>query len=297
MREDAGRHRADRRFIERCHELELKSLLLDSILDAVIVHTPDGELVYFNDAAARQRGYTRAEFQALDTWGWISPEWRPRMSERMATMARQGFLAPFEVANVGSDGGIVCAEVHPRMVTVGGERLCVAVVRDVTGRHEAEEHVRYMADHDMLTGLANRHLLQQRMERAFEASHDQGCPGMVYIDLDDFKPVNDLYGHAIGDRALQVVAKRIRASVREGDTVARLGGDEFGVLVVEVCAPNALDAVAGKLGRAIGALMSFEGVEVRITASIGYAAWEPGDTPDDLLRRADLDMYAKKKPE
>jgi diguanylate cyclase (GGDEF)-like protein/PAS domain S-box-containing protein len=290
-----GRRGGEHVRIAECRdELELKSLLLDAIVDAVIVHTLDGELVYFNEAAATMQGYTRVEFAMLGTWGWMSPEWRPKVGEAMQSLSREKWLAPFEAKKVRKDGAIICTEIHPSTVTVGGRELCVAVIRDITARIQAEEQVRHLAFHDALTGLANRSLLERRLEEAIEASNRTGVFGLVYIDLDDFKPINDRFGHDVGDRVLQVVAKRIRAHVREGDTVARLGGDEFGVLATRLPDLDALGTVARQLGHAIGERMSVEGVELTITASTGCAVWQPGVTPAELLKRADLDMYDEK---
>lgn len=294
MNMEDSKHREQPPIVGCRGELELKSLLLDSIIDAVIVHTTDGHLVYFNEAAAAQQGYSREEFAELGPWGWIAPEWQPRMAERMATIIRDGALPPFEARKVSKDGRVVCAEVHTRLVTVGGEDLCVGVVRDITDRVEAEEQVRHMAFHDALTGLANRLLFERRLEQAIEASDDAGSLGLLYIDLDDFKPINDRYGHAVGDRVLQVVARRICANVRAGDTVARLGGDEFGVLAMRLPDADAVHAIARQLGRAISERMSVEGIEVVVTASTGCAAWQRGETPRGLLKRADLDMYEEK---
>lgn len=154
----------------------------------------------------------------------------------------------------------------------------------------------YAARYDELTGLPNRRLFQDRMQSAFARSRrDRTRGALLFIDLDDFKRVNDDHGHAIGDQLLQTVAHRISICVRECDTVARIGGDEFVALLENVDTMEQAEAIAAKIHKAIGKPLPLAGVRMQAAASIGIALYpEHGDAADHLMRYADQAMYACK---
>lgn len=152
------------------------------------------------------------------------------------------------------------------------------------------------AMHDMLTGLGNRALLRDRLTGALARSRRTGRPaGVLLLDLNGFKPVNDTYGHDVGDRLLTVVADRLRTCVRTEDTVARLGGDEFVVVAEDL--RDKVDAViiAERIIAALNEPVILDGHELRVPASVGIAMSRTGDTPDDVLRYADVAMYSAKR--
>jgi diguanylate cyclase (GGDEF)-like protein len=157
-------------------------------------------------------------------------------------------------------------------------------------RDELAARLTELAYHDALTGLANRALFMRKLTESL--AHE---PVTVFlIDLDEFKPVNDLYGHATGDQLLIEVGRRLRNCVRSGDTVARLGGDEFAVLVDDLD-PRRRPEVAGALDAALRGTVRIGDAEVRLRASIGHATGHPGShDPDALLHEADMAMYAEK---
>jgi diguanylate cyclase (GGDEF)-like protein len=167
-------------------------------------------------------------------------------------------------------------------------RGIVANARDITEAHELQELLHHQATHDALTGLANRRLLADRM-RAVQ--HERAA--VLLIDLDGFKPINDTYGHGIGDQVLIHVAACLRAAAGPGDMVARLGGDEFAVLVA---AGDELAArrVADRFLDAIAAPAVIAGRSVPVRASVGLVAGRAAD-PDALLHAADMEMYAQKR--
>lgn len=177
--------------------------------------------------------------------------------------------------------------------------------QDVTDRKRAEEQVRFLAYHDGLTGLGNRRLFKERLDVAVAQARRSGVPfGVLFLDLDHFKRINDTLGHSVGDGVLQGVADRLVTSVRESDLVARaelatavsrFGGDEFTILIDRVGQPQDLVKVARRLLAALSRPFPLEGHDVVITASIGIAAW-PGDGDDAevLLRNADAAMHHAK---
>jgi diguanylate cyclase (GGDEF)-like protein len=161
---------------------------------------------------------------------------------------------------------------------------------------QAERKARRCAYYDELTGLPNRHLLQDRFKIAvaLAARHDQYA-ALLFIDLDHFKKVNDTLGHLAGDRLLQQVAARLAGGIRASDTACRLGGDEFVVLLAGLSGRDAAEAVAKNLRMILAAAYVVEGTEVAITVSLGVAVC-PGDADgySDLLRVADRAMYRSK---
>jgi diguanylate cyclase (GGDEF)-like protein len=153
------------------------------------------------------------------------------------------------------------------------------------------------ATHDHLTGLANRSLFQRRLEDALQhAGEEDFLLGVMYLDLDEFKPVNDRHGHSVGDALLREVANRLRQVVRASDTVARLGGDEFAIVLVGLDSPDQCPALGGKIARELARSVVLEGVEVTPAASIGCVLYpEHGRTVDELLKAADDRMYEVKR--
>ena len=172
----------------------------------------------------------------------------------------------------------------------------VVTIRDVRERKALEEQIRHQAFHDSLTGLANRALFEDRVQHALERlrrDRDQGV-GMLFIDLDDFKTINDSLGHAAGDELLRQVARRLGESTRRADTVARFGGDEFAVLVEGFRAPDTAAVIAERIRASLERPVHVDGEPLFVRASIGIAPGAPELTSDDLLRNADLAMYAAK---
>jgi diguanylate cyclase (GGDEF)-like protein len=165
---------------------------------------------------------------------------------------------------------------------------------DVTERKALQREVEHLAFHDALTGSANRRLFLNRLEQALSRRPGTGVTtAVLYLDLDDFKGINDTFGHSVGDELLRVTATRLGGSVRAGDTVARLGGDEFAILLEQVdyeTTRRVAELVATELRRP----MRLDGTELRIVASVGFALAEPHSTADELMRNADAAMYVMK---
>lgn len=208
------------------------------------------------------------------------------------------------------DGSELHVEVAEIIDSIGGELVRQFVVRDVTHSRRREADLAHRAEHDSLTGLVNRSRFEARLREVLAPgglgkSRDATDVAVLFIDLDDFKPVNDTYGHAAGDAVLISVAARLRDSTRGSDLIARLGGDEFAVLL-EVHDPTEADSVAQRILRALHVPIDCEGTRVSIRASVGCATTRPNQNPDvdklfdramsarELLRAADAAMYAAK---
>jgi diguanylate cyclase (GGDEF)-like protein/PAS domain S-box-containing protein len=186
--------------------------------------------------------------------------------------------------------------IHTNLLADPDVRFVVVTTRDVTAQKQLEAQLQHNAFHDALTGLANRALFADRLEHALDRTDRGQTPvAVLFVDLDDFKAVNDGSGHGAGDALLTAVADRLRRVLRPGDTVARLGGDEFAVLLEDAGTEHA-EATAARLLAVLAEPFPAAGTEVRISASIGIAVGAAGlHDSDELLRHADVAMYAAKE--
>jgi diguanylate cyclase (GGDEF)-like protein/PAS domain S-box-containing protein len=194
------------------------------------------------------------------------------------------------------DGSPVQVEVTCRDLrqdrTVGG---LVITLRDVTERRRLENELRHHAFHDALTGLANRLLFQERVEQAMARSREKaGTVGVLFVDIDDFKLVNDTMGHATGDELLIAVGQRLSAALRRQDTAARLGGDEFAALIEVAGSPSDVEHVAERVVAALAEPFEIGERLVSGVASVGVATSEEATEAQELLRQADLALYVAK---
>ncbi len=171
----------------------------------------------------------------------------------------------------------------------------VLTIRDVTERVTLEEHLRHQALHDPLTGLGNRALFQDRVAHGLaraERTNDEVA--VVFLDLDNFKEINDSLGHAAGDAVLVQTANRLRTCLRDSDTAARFGGDEFAILLEQTRGEGEVMDVANRISAALGRPLQVEGKDVDLNASIGIARAQPQQSADEVLRNADVAMYHAK---
>jgi diguanylate cyclase (GGDEF)-like protein len=180
---------------------------------------------------------------------------------------------------------------------IPGTDVSVASLEDITERKQAEEQLRHQAFHDGLTGLPNRQLLQDRLERAVESARREGHQiAVLLLDLDRFKDINDALGHSAGDRLLKLVAARLLQAVRRSDTVARLGGDEFVLVVDGPVGRDAGDQVARHVLETFVQPFDLDGRSLHVLFSVGIALFpEHGESPEVLLKNADLAMYRAKE--
>ncbi|HTY98323.1 MAG TPA: EAL domain-containing protein, partial [Rhodocyclaceae bacterium] len=194
-------------------------------------------------------------------------------------------------------------EIYPEWMNISAIRNAageaayyVAVFSDISLVKQSEERLHRMAHYDVLTGLPNRVLIMDRLRQALvHARRDGSLVGILFLDLDRFKLINDTLGHKAGDLLLKNVAQRLQGAVREQDTVGRLGGDEFTVILPELHSPVSAANVAGKILDALAAPIAVDGHELFVTCSIGIAIYpDSGDTPDVLIKNADIAMYQAK---
>jgi diguanylate cyclase (GGDEF)-like protein/PAS domain S-box-containing protein len=281
-----------------CQEkLDFHRSLLDAISEGVLAHTLEGRIIYVNEAACEIFGMCRSTFENLEPWGWIPQAARGLIPEQLVDIRKPGGTVFDGFGPKREDGSPMRTQVHARTCnSLGHGEIIVSVVHDVTDRVLAEERIRHMALHDPLTGLPNRGLLQEQMQLALANADRHGdIVGVVYADLDDFKPVNDTLGHAMGDEVLRIVAERLRSCMRESDTVSRVGGDEFVALFPRLGCADDLANIAASISGCIDVPIQVNGHQVTVTASVGLAIYIGGEATDELINRADHAMYRAKQ--
>ncbi|RYI35570.1 MAG: EAL domain-containing protein [Acetobacteraceae bacterium] len=204
---------------------------------------------------------------------------------------------PEEVRFQAVDGTQGPAELSCQPIQYLGGAATAVALRDLSSVKRDEARIRHLARNDTLTNLPNRYTLLERLGIALDtAAQHRGAIAIAYVDLDRFKAVNDLYGHAIGDALLVQVSKRVLAEIQSSDTFARIGGDEFALILTSEPQPEKVSATAARVIEALGLPFLIEGHRLEIGASIGIAFYpDNGATSDTLLRAADAAMYRVKQ--
>jgi diguanylate cyclase (GGDEF)-like protein/PAS domain S-box-containing protein len=270
--------------------------LVEHLPLAVYVDRLDRESsnVYTSPQIEPMLGYTSAEWERDPQLfvDMLHPDDRERVLAAHAATHATGEPLQLDYRLVARDGRVVWVHDEARVIAdpTGGPALLQGYLLDITARRDAEEQLRHQAFHDPLTGLANRALFTDRVEHALERLPAGGDVAVVFLDLDDFKAVNDTLGHLAGDALLAAVGGRLRERLAPTHTVARLGGDEFAVLLEDV-PPETATREAQRLMDALADSFLIEGREMFVTASVGIAV---GDDADRLMRSADVAMYRAK---
>lgn len=299
---------ATRRAAERLEASEEKYRLLTETMKDVVwtVDTDTLRFIYVSPSIERLRGYNVDEVLAMP----FEATFLPRDADEMRALVRQRVRSfvddpdaqprfyTDEVELPRKDGSTVWIEVvttycrNPRT----GKVELHGVSRDISERRASQARIAYMAEHDMLTDLPNRTLVTDRLRQALSAARrNRHRVALLYIDLDRFKPVNDAYGHAVGDQLLREAAVRMRMCVRESDTVGRFGGDEFVVLLPHIDSIHDAELVAEKIRVALAESFQIDGLRLDVSSSIGIAVYpEHGADDVSLLLHADGAMYAAK---
>lgn len=259
----------------------------------------DGTVLQANPALCALLGCDEQALLRRELTSFFHPADVAPLQRQWHETMRGGAADAVQVRCRAADGAELRFALHSgRFAEQAGSRPTLIVqVQNVTARHEAEARLQHMAFHDGLTSLANRVRFGQCLARAVErcrADRDY-CFSVMYLDFDRFKLINDTLGHNAGDRFLVLVAQRLQAQVRAGDTVGRLGGDEFAILIENLADEPTLLAMAGRLQRALSAPYELDGNEITSSASIGITfSTMDYDAPGDVLRDADIAMYRAK---
>lgn len=265
--------------------------------EPITVHR-NGLIIFANNASARVFGAKSAQ----DMIGMIirdrlHPDYHAFVAARLKDVAELGTTAPLvEEKYFKLDGTPIDLEVQTTRIVYNGMPANLSVMRDITDRKKSEALIRQQAFFDALTGLPNRRMLRDRLEQEIKKSRrDEQQLGILFIDLDHFKEVNDTLGHDSGDLLLIEAARRIQGCVRESDTVARMGGDEFTVVLTDLSEPNCMERILQEILFSLASVFQLGNEQVFVSASIGITVY-PTDAQEveDLFKNADQALYVAK---
>lgn len=276
--------------------------VVESANDAIILIGQSGEIMSWNRSAETTFGYNESEIllKPLSTLFPASYSQNLSPNEACDPLITSGLLRPgskaTELNGLKQDGTEFPLEISLSSWETSEGIFYSGIVRDVTERKFLEEQLTHQALHDPLTKLANRALFRDRVEHAIDRGGRRRSPiAVLFLDLDNFKSVNDTLGHAAGDELLVSVTERLQACLRTTDTPARLGGDEFAVLVEDLENTDGAVMIAERIRSVLEAPMSICGTEIFVSTSIGIATTVSfKETPEHLLRNADVAMYMSK---
>jgi diguanylate cyclase (GGDEF)-like protein/PAS domain S-box-containing protein len=290
----------EQRVVQLQNVEEKLSGILSSIPMVVWSMSADYAVVYMNPAAQFIYGRAVTEFIA-DPTVWIStihPDDRPRVMQWLRQIYSTEALT-LQYRIVRPDGEVRWLEDCARMVhdTYGNPVRLDGVATDISERRLRDARIEYLANFDALTGLPNRNLFMNRLEHALiQARRSQHGLGLLFLDIDRFKYINDCFGHAFGDNLLKAFALRLKSVLREGDTVARLGGDEFVIILGDIQEPENAPVLALRVLNAFLKPLSVDKRDLSVTTSIGVAVYPTdGNEPEVLLKHADVAMYRAKE--
>lgn len=275
--------------------------VVQSSAEGIVTFDPHGTVLSFNHAAERMFGFTADEIIGRNVSMLMPERFRVRHDRLVANFQRGGNRNIVglrrEVIGLRRDGEEFPMSLAISLVDDGGpvQRL-VGVISDITETKRQQQHIRHLAEHDALTQLPNRTLLQDRLEVAIAQARRSGLTvGVMMVDLDHFKRINDSLGHEVGDQVLLQIAARLKACVRDCDTVARMGGDEFVTLVDGIGDEDLITRMASDIVAAVAAPLLVGKHELHLSASVGVSCY-PADGADvaTLIKNADTAMYHAK---
>ena len=280
---------------------EQQRMIIETASYAFVAIGGDGMVEEWNQQAEKTFGWPRAEAIGVELAELIIPQdqraaHREGLRRYAATGEGRILSRRMELEAIHRDGHQFPVELTIWAAQGRGTVRFNALIDDITTRKELEGQLRHQALHDSLTGLANRALFTDRIQHALDRASGLGDASLavLFVDLDDFKTINDSLGHGAGDELLVAVGHRLGGTLRPADTAARLGGDEFAVLL-ENAATEAPQAVAGRMLDAFDRPFTIQGKQVQMHASIGITLDTPTSTPEEMLRNADLAMYVAKQ--
>jgi len=279
-------------------ELRLAASVFNGALDGIFITAPDGCILKVNPAFERITGHQRDDIVGRNARELRSERHDEAFFADMDAAIRAHGSWQGEVWYRRQDGSLLPAWLSLTCLrdAQGEPEQMVAVIYDISEQKMSQERIHHLAHFDALTGLPNRFLFRDRLGHALAQAKRQGRKlALLFIDLDNFKHVNDTYGHPVGDQLLCLVAERLKGLTRESDTVARLSGDEFTLLIEDASQRAAVEATAQKLLAVLADPFETKTGQLFVSASIGIAMYpKDGDDLDTLLRFADLAMYRSK---
>ncbi|MBK6294663.1 MAG: diguanylate cyclase [Rhodoferax sp.] len=265
--------------------------LAEATTEGIVFHN-QGVVTDANEAMQRMLGYSLDELVGRRILDFVPETWRQTVIDYMAGSLEE----PYEAAVLQRSGQEIPVEVVGKTLPFAGGTYRLAVLRDIRARKAAQERIEFMALHDNLTQLPNRLYLMERLESILAlARRREATVATLFVDLDNFKLVNDTMGHHAGDSLLREVARRLKMAVREADVVARLGGDEFLIVLTDIASHDDAGVVAATVIEAVSVPVMIDAQAVSVSPSVGISVFpDDGQTADELIRHADAAMYRAK---
>jgi diguanylate cyclase (GGDEF)-like protein/PAS domain S-box-containing protein len=259
-----------------------------------ICDSPKGQLLTANEAATKEYGYSKAEFQAM-RMAELELPFDPEAEEVDGALGEPA--EGVRVRHRHKDGRVVWVHAVEREIVYLGQEARLVIARNITERLKLDRELSYRAQHDALTGLPNRQLLEERLEQSLQLCRvEERRAAVLTIDVDHFKLINDTYGHLVGDECLKEVAARLKSKIRKVDTIARTGGEEFTAVVSGLSKASDAEKVAASLMRVFEAPVELPFGALGVTVSIGVAVYPDDGTDATTLRRLSDDaMYRAKR--
>lgn len=275
--------------------------VIDAVDAAVVLTRPNGTIVAANAHATKLFGHPHGELIGMNVADLMPPRFRSAHQRRVDTfdMRGQAHMSMGEanpIYGYRRDGSEFPADATVVTHSVEGEKYFVVTLRDATKQKRQEAALAWRAAHDPLTDLPNRRLIEERLARALGRAHrSHQHVALVLVDLDNFKLVNDSFGHAMGDELMKVIGERLLSAVRPGDTVGRFGGDEFLIICEQLASPDDIAPIASRVMEVVKRPCELQGQRLYVTASVGVTTSDGERDPSDMLREADAAMYAAKE--
>ncbi|MFT6896954.1 MAG: diguanylate cyclase (GGDEF)-like protein/PAS domain S-box-containing protein [Paraglaciecola sp.] len=274
--------------------------LIDSSPDAMIISDRDGNITQVNNKSENLFGYAKNEFEGLNI-STLMPKRFDNHHENIKqffnhSSSREMGLGKTLFA-VNKSGQEFPVEISLNLAELHERKVAITVIRDITDKKQNEATLIHQANYDLLTKLPNRKLIHDRLSQAiYRANRSNKKFGVLFIDLDGFKKINDNYGHECGDSLLVCISNKLRTALRAEDTIGRLGGDEYLVIIPDIVHRESLKNIVEKILQSFEHIEPIAGKNIRIGASIGVSLYpDNGINCEDLIRNADLAMYDAKK--
>ncbi|GEM_PF-2846446 len=282
---------------ERLKKAELFESLLNSTIEGLLIFDEQNRCIHYNQPIKEIFGYDDEDLWQKDALSFAPDSSKEQLAERL----KKSDIAPYEIILKRKDGTQFWALVRGKFMKLEGKNVKVWAVVDISPLKEKERAITFQAEHDPLTNLINRRHFFRIFETILQKTdQNRQYRGLLFIDLDKFKPINDTMGHNIGDQLLQLVAQRLQSSLRKSDLISRFGGDEFLALIMTETtdpkdAKRRIAMIAEKILRNIKAPYQIENRSVEIGASIGITIFNSSERdPNQLILDADSAMYRAK---
>ncbi|WP_248927456.1 sensor domain-containing diguanylate cyclase [Paenibacillus hamazuiensis] len=279
------------------HTDDIKRLLVDHIPDLLLAADGQGTVRYASPSFYTTTGIRPEALVGQSYFSGLAEEDVDDVRRIWPSLVQGAPPTTLEYRCKTASGGLLWIESKLTAVEEGNEpKLILIASRDLSSRKKAEEELQHLAYYDPLTGLANRRLFHDRYKQALLSAKRYGHRlALLYLDLDDFKSINDTYGHAIGDMILKIVSARLINCIRDPDTICRLGGDEFIVLLQQFDEESDVEKIAKRMIESLSRLIHIQDHEIRVTCSMGASLYpEDSANGDTLIQMADAAMYMAK---